>query len=47
MFYQKDETSFNVLQYLGITEIFGSNVPGILDDDNPLIISNSVSPRDF
>jgi iron complex outermembrane receptor protein len=41
LFYQEDETTFNVYQYLGITEIFGSAVPGVLDDDNPLVISNN------
>ena len=41
VFYQSDETSFNVLQYLGITELFGSNLPGILDDENPLVITNN------
>jgi len=41
IFYQNDETSFNVLQYLGITELFGTNVPGVLDDQNPLVISNN------
>jgi iron complex outermembrane receptor protein len=41
IFYQEDETSFNVAQYLGVLEIFGSAVPGVLDDDNPLLISNN------
>ncbi len=41
LFYQEDETAFNVAQYLGVLEIFGSAVPGILDDDNPLLISNN------
>ena len=41
VFYQNDETSFNVLQYLGITELFGTNVTDVLDDDNPLVITNN------
>jgi iron complex outermembrane receptor protein len=40
-FYQTDETSFNVLQYLGLLDFFGTGVPGVLDNDNPLIISNN------
>lgn len=40
-FYQEDQTDFNVIQYLGILELFGSAVPGVLDDDAPLIISNN------
>ncbi len=40
-FYQEDQTDFNVIQYLGILELFGSAVPGVLDDDNPLIIGNN------
>ena len=40
IFYQEDETSFNVAQYLGLLEIFGSAIDGVLDDDNPLLISN-------
>ncbi|TDJ45882.1 MAG: TonB-dependent receptor [Gammaproteobacteria bacterium] len=41
VFYQTDETSFNVLQYLGIVDLFGTGVPGVIDDSNPLIISNN------
>ena len=41
IFYQDDETSFNVLQYLGLLDLFGIGVPGVLDNDNPLIISNN------
>jgi iron complex outermembrane receptor protein len=43
VFYQHDKTSFNVLQYLGLLEFFppGFAVPGVLDNDNPLIISNN------
>jgi len=39
-FYQDDETAFNVIQYLGVTELGGA-VPGVLDDNNPRIISNN------
>lgn len=41
VFYQEDETAFNVIQYLGILDLFGNGVPGVLDDNNPLIISNN------
>lgn len=41
VFYQTDKTSFNVLQYLGILDFFGTSVPGVLDNNNPLIISNN------
>jgi iron complex outermembrane receptor protein len=41
IFYQEDQTSFNVLQYLGLLDIFQINVPGVLGNDNPLIISNN------
>jgi iron complex outermembrane receptor protein len=43
VFYQHDKTSFNVLQYLGLLEFFppGFAIPGVLDNDNPLIISNN------
>ena len=37
VFYQTDETSFNVVQYLGIFELFG--VPG--PDENPIVITNN------
>jgi iron complex outermembrane receptor protein len=41
VFYQEDETQFNVLQYLGILDLVGASVPGVLDNNNPLIISNN------
>jgi len=41
IFYQTDETSFNVLQYLGLLNFFGSDVPGVLDIDNPRVITNN------
>jgi iron complex outermembrane receptor protein len=41
VFYQNDETEFQVLQYLGITEQFGTANPGVLDDNNPVIIANN------
>jgi iron complex outermembrane receptor protein len=40
-FYQKDDTSFNVLQYLGLLDLLGASIPGVLDNDNPLIITNN------
>jgi iron complex outermembrane receptor protein len=41
LFYQTDETSFNVLQYLGLLDFFGIGVPGVLDSDAPRIITNN------
>jgi len=41
LFYQTDETSFNVLQYLGLLDFFGIGVPGVLDSDNPRVITNN------
>ena len=40
-FYQEDQTDFNVIQYLGIADIFGTGVPGIVGDDDPIIIGNN------
>ena len=41
LFYQTDETSFNVLQYLGLLDFFGIGVPGVLDSDAPRVITNN------
>jgi iron complex outermembrane receptor protein len=41
VFYQEDETTFQVLQYLGITELFGTAVPDVVDDNSPVIIPNN------
>lgn len=41
VFYQEDETAFNVIQYLGILDLFGNGIPGVLGDNDPLIISNN------
>jgi iron complex outermembrane receptor protein len=38
VFYQTDETSFNVLQYLGLSTLFGF---GAVNDFEPVIISNN------
>jgi iron complex outermembrane recepter protein len=40
-FYQENDVEFCVLQQLGLTEFFGSAVPGILDNDNPLVLCNA------
>jgi iron complex outermembrane receptor protein len=39
-FYQQNDAEFCVLQQLGLTEFFGSAAPGILDNQNPLLICN-------
>jgi len=40
LFYQRNDAEFCVLQQLGLTEFFGSAVPGILDNANPLLLCN-------
>ncbi len=39
-FYQTNDVEFCVLQQLGLTEFFGSAVPGLLDNRNPLLLCN-------
>ncbi len=39
-FYQQNDAAFCVLQQLGLTEFFGTAVPGVLDNDNPLLLCN-------
>ena len=39
-FYQSNDVDFCVLQQLGLTEFFGSAVPGLLDNENPLLLCN-------
>ncbi|MEL6302464.1 MAG: TonB-dependent receptor [Pseudomonadota bacterium] len=39
-FYQTNDTDFCVRQQLGLTEFFGSAVPGVLDNENPLLLCN-------
>ena len=39
-FYQTNDVEFCVLQQLGLVEFFGSAVPGILDNRNPLLLCN-------
>ena len=39
-FYQTNDVDFCVLQQLGLLEFFGSAVPGILDNQNPLLLCN-------
>ena len=38
LFYQRNDAEFCVLQQLGLTEFFGSAVPGLLDNQNPLLL---------
>lgn len=40
LFYQQNDAEFCVLQQLGLTEFFGSAVPGVLDNANPLLLCN-------
>ncbi len=40
VFYQTNDVEFCVLQQLGLTEFFGSAVPGVLDNANPLLLCN-------
>ncbi len=39
-FYQTNDVEFCVLQQLGLLEFFGSAVPGVLDNENPLLLCN-------
>ncbi len=39
-FYQTNDVEFCVLQQLGLLEFFGSAVPGILDNETPLLLCN-------
>lgn len=39
-FYQTNDVEFCVLQQLGLIEFFGSAVPGILDNQTPLLLCN-------
>ncbi|MEM7612786.1 MAG: TonB-dependent receptor, partial [Pseudomonadota bacterium] len=40
-FYQTNDVEFCVRQQLGLTEFFGSAVPGVLDNQNPLLLCNA------
>ncbi len=40
VFYQTNDVEFCVLQQLGLVEFFGSGVPGLLDNQNPLLLCN-------
>lgn len=40
LFYQTNDVEFCVLQQLGLVEFFGSAVPGVLDNQNPLLLCN-------
>ncbi len=40
LFYQSNDVDFCVQQQLGLVEFFGSAVPGILDNANPLLLCN-------
>ena len=41
VFYQSNDVEFCVLQQLGLLEFFGTAVPGVLDNDNPLLLCNA------
>ena len=40
LFFQRNDAEFCVLQQLGLLEFFGSAVPGVLDNQNPLLLCN-------
>ncbi len=40
VFYQTNDVEFCVLQVLGLVEFFGSAVPEVLDNQNPLLLCN-------
>lgn len=39
-FYQQNDAAFCVEQQLGLIEFFGTAVPGVLDNENPLLLCN-------
>ncbi|MEM7432183.1 MAG: TonB-dependent receptor [Pseudomonadota bacterium] len=41
LFYQTNDVEFCVEQQLGLLEFFGSAVPGVLDNENPLLLCNA------
>ncbi len=47
VFYQTNDAEFCVLQQLGLTEFFGSAVPGVLDNANPLLLCNRQDATSF
>lgn len=47
LFYQRNDAEFCVLQQLGLTEFFGSAVPGLLDNANPLLLCNRQDANAF
>lgn len=46
-FYQTNDVEFCVLQQLGLVEFFGSGIPGILDNQTPLLICNRQDATTF
>jgi iron complex outermembrane recepter protein len=47
VFYQTNDAEFCVLQQLGLTEFFGSAIPGVLDNQNPLLLCNKQDATAF
>ncbi len=47
LFYQTNDVDFCVEQQLGLLEFFGSAVPGILDNENPLLLCNAQDATAF
>ena len=41
LFYQTNDVEFCVLQQLGLVEFFGTAIPGVLDNQTPLLLCNS------
>ncbi len=46
-FYQTNDVDFCVLQQLGLLEFFGSAIPGVLDNKNPLLLCNRQNAETF
>ncbi len=46
-FYQTNDAEFCVLQQLGLLEFFGSAIPGVLDNDNPLLLCNKQDAESY
>ncbi len=47
LFYQTNDVEFCVLQQLGLLEFFGSAIPGVLDNQNPLLLCNKQDAEAF
>jgi len=47
LFYQTNDVEFCVLQQLGLVEFFGTAIPGVLDNQTPLLLCNQQDATAF